>query len=95
MNEIIKLITETPSAVLIYILLINLITFCIFAIDKVKAMSGTWRISEKTLLGISLVGGALGGMLAMELCRHKTRKPLFRYGLPMMIVIHAAVLLKL
>ena len=95
MDEIIKLITETPSVFLIYILSINLITFCTFAADKIRAMSDRWRISEKTLITLSLFGGALGGMLAMKLCRHKTKKPLFRYGLPLMAIFHFALLIRL
>lgn len=92
MNEIIKLITELPMSLLVYLLLINLITFCAFAIDKFQAMSKGWRISERTLLGISIWGGATGGWIAMQVCRHKTKKPIFKYGLPMMIAIHIAIL---
>ncbi len=92
MDEIIKLITESPTGLLIYLLLINLITFLTFAVDKFSAISKGWRISEKTLLGISLLGGATGGWIAMQVCRHKTRKPIFKYGLPVMVAIHIAAL---
>ncbi len=92
MDEIIKLITDSPTVLLIYLLSINLITFCAFAVDKFQAMSNGWRISEKTLLGISVLGGATGGWIAMQICRHKTRKPIFKYGLPMMVAIHIAIL---
>ncbi len=95
MDETIKLIAESPTGLLIYLLAINLITFCTFAIDKFQAMSKGWRISEKTLLGISILGGAVGGWIAMQVCRHKTRKPIFKYGLPMMIAIHIAILIML
>lgn len=92
MEEIIKLITESPTGLLIYLLLINLITFCTFAVDKFQAISDGWRISERTLLGVSVLGGATGGWIAMQVCRHKTRKPIFKYGLPMMVAIHIAIL---
>ena len=92
MEEIIKLIIELPTGLLIYLLLINLIAFCAFAIDKFQAISNGWRISEKTLLGISVLGGATGGWIAMQICRHKTKKPTFKYGLPIMVAIHIAVL---
>lgn len=92
MNEIIKLVTDSPMYLLIYLLLINIITFCAFAIDKFQAISNGWRISEKTLLGFSLLGGAAGGWIAMQICRHKTRKPTFKYGLPVMVAIHIAIL---
>lgn len=92
MNEIINLITESPMWVLIF--LINIITFCAFAIDKYQAVSQGFRISEKTLLGMSFLGGATGGWIAMQTFRHKTRKPNFKYGLPVMIAIHIVILTK-
>ena len=52
---------------------VSLITFFLYAIDKLKAKLGAWRISEKALLAGSLFGGAVGGYLAMLLFRHKTR----------------------
>ncbi len=94
MNEIINLISESPTGLLIYLIAINLIAFCIFAIDKFLAISDNWRISEKTLLTISILGGATGGWIAMQTFRHKTRKPKFKYGLPVMIAIHILILTK-
>lgn len=52
---------------------ISLITLILYGIDKLKAKSGVWRISEKILLTFSLLGGAVGGIIAMALFRHKTR----------------------
>ena len=92
MEEIINLIISSPMGLLIYLLLINLITFCIFAVDKFLAISDGWRVSEKNLLGLSLIGGAAGGWIAMQICRHKTRKPVFKYGLPVMMAIHIWIL---
>ncbi len=84
-------IIET-NGIWVYLIFINLITFCAFAVDKVKAMTDAWRISEKTLLTLSILGGALGGWLAMEICRHKTKTPVFKYGMPIIIVIHIVLL---
>lgn len=53
---------------------ISLCNFLLYAIDKIKAKMGAWRIPEKTLLLFSFFGGALGGLVGMWLCRHKTRK---------------------
>ena len=53
--------------------IISVITFFAYAIDKSKARRGAWRTPEKVLLGLSFFGGALGGSLAMALCRHKTK----------------------
>ena len=52
---------------------ISFVTFIVYGIDKFKARRGLWRISEKTLLALSLLGGAAGGLLAMQIYRHKTR----------------------
>ena len=45
-----------------------------YVVDKVKAQRGAWRIPEKVLLSLSFFGGAMGGYLAMNTVRHKTRK---------------------
>ena len=57
----------------IYLIAISFITFLIYFIDKVKAKAKAWRTPEKTLLTLSLIGGAFGGSLAMVLIRHKTK----------------------
>lgn len=56
---------------------INLIVFCAFGIDKLKAKMDRWRIPEKTLISLMAVGGFIGGFLAMQLFRHKTKHPQF------------------
>lgn len=61
----------------IYIIIIlNFINFILYGIDKFKAKHDMWRISEKTLLTFSLFAG-LGGLLGMEVFRHKTREKKF------------------
>ena len=52
---------------------LSVITFFMYGVDKFKAQRGKWRISEKTLLVSSFIGGAVGGFLAMQLFRHKTK----------------------
>ena len=76
-----------------YLLLINIVTFLVFAIDKRRAVKRKWRIPEKTLLGLSLIGGSAGGLIAMYYFRHKIRKPAFVYGLPMMLLVQVIVIL--
>lgn len=70
-----------------YLLTINIITFFLFGIDKWKAKHKKWRIPEKTLLFSSLIGGSVGGMIAMRLFRHKTQKAPFKYGVPAMFIL--------
>ena len=76
-----------------YLFLINIVTFLAFASDKRRAARRRWRIPEKTLLGLSLIGGATGGIIAMYCFRHKIRKPAFAYGLSVMLLFQVIVLL--
>ena len=77
---------------LLYLGVINLVTFILFGIDKYAAIKGKWRIPVATLLGFSFAGGAIGGIIAMYLFHHKTQKNYFAVGLPMMIVTQLVVL---
>ena len=58
---------------LIYLAVMSVITFFMYIADKKKAQKGKWRISEKALLGMSFLGGATGGYIAMNLVHHKTK----------------------
>ena len=79
------------SILIWYLATVNLITFTAFGIDKWKAVHKQWRIPEKTLLGLSFIGGAAGGLVAMHLFHHKTRKRKFAVGVPLMLVLHLAM----
>jgi uncharacterized membrane protein YsdA (DUF1294 family) len=52
---------------------LSLLAFILYGADKRRARRGLWRISEKTLLLTSFLGGALGGLAAMQVFRHKTK----------------------
>ena len=56
-----------------YLVLLSIITFFAYMIDKKKAEKGKWRTKEKTLLSLSFLGGAFGGYPAMLIFRHKTK----------------------
>jgi len=73
------------------ILFINVVTFLIYGLDKLKAVNGWWRVPEWVLLGLAAVGGAAGAYLGMQLCRHKTRKPLFRFGVPLLFIVQVSL----
>ena len=81
------------KCILIYLIIINLITFIVFALDKFYAIKKKWRYKEISLLGLCLVGGTIGGFLAMYLFRHKTKKKVFVIGLPLIIIIHLFIIL--
>lgn len=55
------------------IVVMGLVTFIIYGVDKGKAKRGAWRIPEATLLALSIFGGCIGGILAMQIFRHKTK----------------------
>lgn len=75
----------------IYALSMSAVTFRVFAYDKWQAEHGGWRAREVVLLTLSLLGGELGGLLAMRLVRHKTRVYYFVWGLPIMIVLQVGL----
>ena len=79
----------------IYLCIVNLIAFFIFGIDKLKAKRGSYRISEKTLITICAVGGALGGLLGMKIFHHKTQKPKFVITVPLLVLFYGALTLGL
>ena len=65
------------ETVLLLAIPLNMINFLLFGYDKFQAKRGGWRIPEKVLLGLSLVGGGIGGLAGMLVFRHKTRKNVF------------------
>ena len=77
---------------LIYIGALSLVTLVFYGIDKARAVDGAWRIPEKVLLILSAVGGALGGLCAIYLFRHKTRKWYFPFVNIFALVVHVGLL---
>ena len=78
---------------MIYLGIINVITFLAFAIDKINAVKGKRRIKILTLLGLAFVGGSLGALLGMYTLRHKTKVNYFTVGIPLIIMVQVAVVL--
>lgn len=74
-----------------YLLIINVITFITYGIDKYKAIKEKERIKIVTLLVLAFIGGTVGGLLAMYLFRHKTKKDYFVIGLPLILVMQFVV----
>lgn len=83
---------ENHQLLMYYLILINIVTFIAFGLDKLYAIKNKTRIRIVTLLGLSFIGGAAGGYLGMNLFNHKTSKEYFYIGLPTMIVMHIIVL---
>lgn len=78
---------EVITYICIYIGVLNLIGFILMAIDKSKARRGAFRIPEATLFLFAIFGGSLGCILGMQLFRHKTLKPAFFIGMPVIFII--------
>jgi len=76
---------------LIYLVIINVVTFFVYGIDKWKAKKSKWRVSEATLLGLAVVGGSIGAWLGMKAWHHKTLHRKFRFGVPLILVVQIAL----
>lgn len=79
--------------ILIYLLTINLFGFLIMLIDKQRAVHKEWRIPEKTLLGISILGGSIGMLLGMSSFRHKTKHKKFTMGVPFILIMQVFLII--
>lgn len=78
-----------------YIIIINLMMILLYGIDKYKAIHHHWRVSEKILLIGALFGGSLGAILAMYGFNHKTRKNIFKYGIPLLLGLQIILIIKI
>lgn len=78
-----------------YLLAVNIAAFAVFGVDKRRAKKRQWRVPEKTLFLLALLGGSLGAVCGMCAFHHKTQHWYFRYGLPAILFAHLALLLYL
>ena len=77
---------------LIYLAVINVVTFFVYGVDKWKAKKSKWRIREAALLGLAVLGGSIGAWLGMKVWHHKTLHKKFRYGIPAIIIIQLTLI---
>lgn len=75
---------------MIYLLLINAAGFLLMLVDKWKAIHDRWRISEKTLFLTAILGGSIGILAGIYLCRHKTKHRSFTIGIPVILILQCA-----
>ena len=78
--------------ILIYTAVMSLIAFAAFGIDKYKATTNRWRISEKTLFLLAVLGGGVGAYLGMKVFHHKTRHKQFAIGLPLIMIVQLGLI---
>ena len=81
-----------PQFLLLYLILINLLGFVLYGVDKAKSKGKSRRIPERTLLWVARLGGGLGCWLGMMLFRHKTKHTRFMILVPLWTVLWAAAM---
>ena len=83
---------EPVYLLLVWLGVTSALAFVLFGWDKLMAKTRRRRIPEAALLGCALMGGSVGALLGMAVFHHKTRKPLFRWLVPLCLIAHGALL---
>ena len=78
-----------------YLILINAVSFLLMLADKEKARRHRWRIPEASLLAAAALGGSLGTLAGMLLFHHKTRHVKFTITVPLLLLLHGGVLIRI
>ncbi len=84
---------EVLGSIAIYLAIMNLAGFLCMAADKSKARRNKWRIPEATLFLFAIFGGSIGCYLGMRVFRHKTQKPAFYIGIPVIMGVQLLIVL--
>ena len=79
------------TVLLVWLAVINLLTFIVYGADKRRARKGKWRVPEKTLFLLPLLGGSIGALLGMRVFRHKTKHWYFVWGIPAILLAQIAL----
>ena len=74
-----------------YYALINIVLYVTMVIDKKRAIKDGWRIPEKNMFIMAVLGGGLGGLVAMVFKRHKNRHMDFILVFTMTAILHMLV----
>ena len=72
-------------------LIMNILGYLSMWSDKRRAIKGKYRISEKTLFIIAILGGSIGSILGMQRFRHKTKHWYFKYGMPFILIVQILI----
>jgi uncharacterized membrane protein YsdA (DUF1294 family) len=72
---------------LIIAIFLNIICFASMGLDKLFAVKNKRRIPEKTFIALAVLGGSVGTLIGMQVFHHKVRKPLFLYGVPVILTL--------
>ena len=79
------------TVLLVWLAVINLLTFIVYGADKRRARKGKWRVPEKTLFLLPLLGGSIGALLGMRVFHHKTKHWYFVWGVPAILLAQLAL----
>ena len=96
-NDFIWAVIGSPWGILaLWLLVINLVTFFVFGLDKLKAKrkvhhESTRRVPEKTLFLLAAIGGSIGALLGMKVLHHKTLHKTFRFGIPAILALQVLI----
>lgn len=83
----------SSSYFIVYLIALNVVTFFVYGLDKLKAKRRKWRIREASLLLLAVLGGSVGAWLGMKVWHHKTQHKKFKYGVPLIILLQIVLLL--
>jgi uncharacterized membrane protein YsdA (DUF1294 family) len=86
---------ELKNIELVYLLVMNVVGFAVMGIDKYKAIKSRWRVPEKTLFLLSILGGSVGTWAGMYAFRHKTKHWYFVIGMPAILFLQIALVIYL
>lgn len=82
----------SPVGVLaVWLAAINVVTLAVYGVDKRRARRGAWRVKERTLFVLPLLGGSVGALVGMRLFHHKTRHWYFVWGIPAILLAQVAL----
>ena len=76
---------------IIYLIIINILGFVFMGIDKHQAKMSNRRIPENTLFLFAFLGGGIGTIIGMYTFHHKTKKPLFKIGMPTILILEILI----
>ena len=79
------------TVLLVWLAVINLLTFIVYGADKRRARRSKWRVPEKTLFLLPLLGGSIGALLGMRVFHHKTKHWYFVWGIPAILLAQIAL----
>lgn len=91
-REILEFLHASAAYLAGVYLIAGLIGFAAMGADKSRARRNRWRIPERALLLLAVLGGATGVLLGMRVFRHKTRHPRFTVTVPLLLLLQAVVL---